>query len=73
MLPSDPRLEAVTPEQTSLLWAFWLMKAQDDAFKHHYWKRREEERSRTLTDSDRSQFRDMGYTEEQIKAIEGAL
>lgn len=73
MLPTDPRLETVTPEQSSILWAFWLMKAQDDAFKMAYWKQRQEKAEHTISEQERTMFRDIGYTEEQIAAIEGAL
>lgn len=70
VLPSDPRLEALTDEQAAVLFQYWLDYDEDIA-RRVYREKKAEEDAKPSYDVD--ELRAMGYPEDEIERIKRSL
>ena len=65
-MPTDPRLDRLTDEQTSVLFQYWLDYDEDIARKMYREKRATEV---TKPAFDGEELRSLGYSEQEIEKI----
>ena len=69
-LPTEQRFKELTEHQKVLMFYGYLSSPNDELIRDNYLHESEEFESEVISDQDKVDFENLGYTEEQIENIE---